>query len=67
MQPVIAKGCAPLIYSYKAAFDCYSWPSQAGGQWCLASHLNSVPLHFMFRPPTYHEAVEFLCAAVDSQ
>jgi len=23
--------------------------------------------HFMFGPPTYHEAVELLCAVVDSQ
>ena len=32
-----------------------------------APHLSPVPPHFMFGPPTYHEAVELLCAVVDSQ
>ena len=38
-----------------------------GGQWCPPPHLNSVPSHFMFDHPNYHEAVELLCAVSDSQ
>ena len=30
-------------------------------------YLNSVPPHFMFGPPNYREAIELLCAVVDSQ
>jgi len=44
------------------------WPSPAaGGPVVPGPHLNSAPPHFMFGPPNYHEAVELLCAVVDSQ
>jgi len=64
--------CAHFIFAcshhiYMGVLYFTPWPSPAGGQWCPAPHLNSVPLHFMFGPPNYHEAVELLWAVVDSQ
>jgi len=39
----------------------------SGGQSCPATHLNSVPPHFMSGTLNYHEAVKMLCAVVNSQ
>jgi len=41
--------------------------ASGGASGARPSHFNSVPPHFMFGLPNYHEAVEFLCAGVDSQ
>jgi len=66
---VIRAGFTYRLYRLKprASRSKGAWPSSAGGQWCPAPLLNSVSPHFMFGPPNYHEAVELLCAVVDSQ
>jgi len=40
---------------------------QRGGQCCPPLLFELCAPHFMFGPPNYHEAVELLCAVVDSQ